>query len=624
MLLEHNYPVYQALEDMLAEHNRAIVVSATGTGKSYVALEYLECHDLHAIVICPTVRICEAWENRSIRVLAITYQKFYRMQDAPKADCYILDEAHHVGGKVWGKAVKRLLDTHTEPIIGLTADSHRYLDDGRDVAEEFWDGHVVYGYDQAEAIDHGILPSATYVCALFAAEDRLKKLKRNAVTDRLISKLELNLRNCGSMDGILRRHMPNGPRKGIIFADNIKSTDLAVEFIRGVYPLEPVTVLHSRMPKQAQKDRYQEFASWNSGYLVAVDMLNEGIHLDGINTIIMLRRTSSPTVFMQQLGRCLTPGNKDVAIFDFVGNKSSLRYVEAHTTLFRCLNEKSAHSSPAPQFIVWDYASEALGILSEIKEMLYQHWTPEEDEIIRKFYPLEGGKCSKRLPGHPLNSVRGRAHVLGVYKNGYGAMIQWTEEEDEIVRKYYEAEGLACLKRLPGRTRSALSHRAGMMGLISDRSRKYQPWTIEEDEIIRNFYPVEGPKCVDRLPGRTEQGVNQRACFLKVCRQRFWKSNEDDIVRRYYPTEGSACAKRLSGRSNSSVMQRAMKLGLSYERRRPRKKPALWTPEEEAIIREYYPLNPALCLEKLPNRTKGALQRKAAYLGVSRFDRESQ
>ena len=37
MLLEHNYPVYQALEDMLAENNKAILVTATGTGKSYVA-----------------------------------------------------------------------------------------------------------------------------------------------------------------------------------------------------------------------------------------------------------------------------------------------------------------------------------------------------------------------------------------------------------------------------------------------------------------------------------------------------------------------------------------------------------------------------------------------------------
>ena len=87
MLLEHNYPVYQALEDMLAEHNRAILVTATGTGKSYVALEYLERHNLHAIVICPTIRICEDWEHRSKRVTAITYQRLCRMTSFPDSDC---------------------------------------------------------------------------------------------------------------------------------------------------------------------------------------------------------------------------------------------------------------------------------------------------------------------------------------------------------------------------------------------------------------------------------------------------------------------------------------------------------------------------------------------------------
>ena len=616
MLLEHNYPVYQALEDMLAEHNRAILVTATGTGKSYVALEYLERHNLHAIVICPTIRICEDWEHRSKRVTAITYQRLCRMTSFPDSDCYIFDEAHHVGGKVWGRVVKLLMDTHNEPIIGLTADSRRYLDGGRDVAMEFWDGHVVYGYDQATAIEKGVLPSATYICALFGVEERLKELKKNAVSDRLISKLEMNLRNCGSMDEILRRHMPAGARKGIIFVDSIKSTDSAVEFIRGMYPLEPVTVLHSSLPKRAQAERYEEFASWDSGYLVAVDMFNEGIHLNGVNTVIMLRRTTSPTVFMQQLGRCLMPGNEAVAIFDFVGNQSSLRYVEVHTTLFRHLNEKTSPFQQPTQFIVWDYASAALDILLQIKESLFQHWSPEEDEIIRKYYPIEGGKCVKRLPRHPRCSVQARAHALGVYKDGYSAMVPWTEDEDEIVREYYETEGLSCLRRLPGRTRAALIHRAGSLGLISDRSRKYQPWMPEEDEILRNFYPAEGPKCINRLPGRTEQGVNQRACFLKVCRQRFWKNDEDDIIRRYYPSEGSSCAKRLAGRTASSVMQRAKKLGLSYERLKIRGRPVLWTAEEEEIIRKYYPVDPGLCLSKLHGRTKPAIQRKAAYLGV--------
>lgn len=42
----------------------------------------------------------------------------------------------------------------------------------------------------------------------------------------------------------------------------------------------------------------------------------------------------------------------------------------------------------------------------------------------------------------------------------------------------------------------------------------------------------------------------------------------------------------------------------------------MWTAEEEEIIRKYYPVDPGLCLSKLHGRTKPAIQRKAAYLGV--------
>ena len=149
MLLEHNYPVYQALEDMLAENNKAILVTATGTGKSYVAMEYLERHNLRALVVCPKHVICTAWEKLTDRVDTMTYHKFSKLSKIPEYDCYIFDEAHHAGSKVWGKAARDFMDTCTVPVIGLTADSKRYSDGGKDVAEELWDDCVVHGYDQA-------------------------------------------------------------------------------------------------------------------------------------------------------------------------------------------------------------------------------------------------------------------------------------------------------------------------------------------------------------------------------------------------------------------------------------------------------------------------------------------
>ncbi|MFR3890928.1 MAG: DUF3427 domain-containing protein [Eggerthellaceae bacterium] len=57
-------------------------------------------------------------------------------------------------------------------------------------------------------------------------------------------------------------------------------------------------------------------------YLFTVNIFNEGIDIPSLNQIIMLRRTESPIVFVQQLGRGLRKANgKEYAlVLDFIGN----------------------------------------------------------------------------------------------------------------------------------------------------------------------------------------------------------------------------------------------------------------------------------------------------------------
>ncbi len=57
-------------------------------------------------------------------------------------------------------------------------------------------------------------------------------------------------------------------------------------------------------------------------YIFTVDIFNEGVDLPEINQVIMLRPTESPVVFIQQLGRGLrkSGGKEYVVILDFIGN----------------------------------------------------------------------------------------------------------------------------------------------------------------------------------------------------------------------------------------------------------------------------------------------------------------
>jgi len=56
--------------------------------------------------------------------------------------------------------------------------------------------------------------------------------------------------------------------------------------------------------------------------LFAVDILNEGVDIPGVNMVLFLRPTESSTIFIQQLGRGLRkyPNKSYVTILDFIGN----------------------------------------------------------------------------------------------------------------------------------------------------------------------------------------------------------------------------------------------------------------------------------------------------------------
>ena len=57
----------------------------------------------------------------------------------------------------------------------------------------------------------------------------------------------------------------------------------------------------------------------------AVDIFNEGLDVPEIDTVLMLRPTESPVIFLQQLGRGLrtSEGKQHLAVVDFIGNHRS-------------------------------------------------------------------------------------------------------------------------------------------------------------------------------------------------------------------------------------------------------------------------------------------------------------
>ena len=76
LLLEHNIPVYENFCKCLEENHECILITATGTGKSYIVEEFLQQHNETALVVVPTKAIAKSWEELSSNVSVVTYTWF--------------------------------------------------------------------------------------------------------------------------------------------------------------------------------------------------------------------------------------------------------------------------------------------------------------------------------------------------------------------------------------------------------------------------------------------------------------------------------------------------------------------------------------------------------------------
>lgn len=96
----------------------------------------------------------------------------------------------------------------------------------------------------------------------------------------------------------------------------------------------------------------------------------------------------------------------------------------------------------------------------------HNRWTEEEDAIIRRYYPSEGGQVLDRLPQRAkMHSLHRRASILGIRVTNPQGHIRWTPEEDALLRQHYYAKGSAGCAQLINRTRHSINRRASYLGI---------------------------------------------------------------------------------------------------------------------------------------------------------------
>ena len=408
-LFEHNRTAYEKVRAMLAARGKAAVVHPTGTGKSFIAFKLAEDNKSSRVLwLSPSEYIFRTQLENLKRacnvefsnISFLTYAKLMLADSDAMSeytpDYIILDEFHRCGAEMWGKGVERLLSTYPEvPVLGLSATNIRYLDNHRDMADELFDGNIASEMTLGEAVVRGILTPPEYVLSIYSCtkdiekyQTRIRKAKTKAMRDEAQKKLDAlrrSLENAEGLDVMFRKHIKDSDGKYIIFCSNVehlRETETHIhEWFKGIDDSPAVYKAYSEDAESSKAfDAFRSDTSSHLKLLLCIDMLNEGVHIDGVSGVILLRPTVSPIIYKQQIGRALAAGSdKNSVIIDVVNNIENLYSVAAiQQEMTDAINYYRGIGQPDrivnETFTITDETRDSKQLFCELEETLSASW----------------------------------------------------------------------------------------------------------------------------------------------------------------------------------------------------------------------------------------------------------
>ena len=382
-LYEHNIRSYEKVKQQFEKDNIAGIVHATGTGKSFNALQLaLDNKDKKIIYVVPygsiiehEKELIEQNENVSLEqdfpnLEFKTYQSFVNMSDDEiidlDVDLLILDEFHHIGAPIWGQRINTLIDAHEDlQIFGMTAYTVR--DRGtsyeRDMVnpenDELFSNKVVSNYDLCDAMIEEVLPKPNYKSGYVFLEETCEYLENK------INSLNSNSKDYKELAPLLKdlkKRAHEAPGLSDIFKTNIKPDGKYIYFCplnpeNGVNDMDSIMSearnwIHemglteddyefymttsdmgndgkrNREAFYNDKDLKQNDTSNKLRIMFAINQYNEGVHVPGLDGVIMGRSTQSDIIFFEQLGRALSAGKDNTKEYEELMKKDKEELIE--------------------------------------------------------------------------------------------------------------------------------------------------------------------------------------------------------------------------------------------------------------------------------------------------------
>lgn len=335
------------LKNLMAKKcDRALLISATGTGKTYAsAFAMRELGFKKVLFLVHREQILKQAQASYKKVLPSdistgllsgnykeieadylfsTIQTMSRSNmlenfERDRFECIIIDETHKAGAESYHKIINYF---KPKLLLGMTASPER-----------------TDGFDIYKLFDHNIASEIRLQDAL--KEDLLCPFHYFGISDLEVDGKTIDdnsdfsfLANEARVDHIIKQaeyYGHDGDRvKGLIFCSrNEEAKELSKEFNKRGYNTVALSGSNTQDEREEAIQRLEmdcgnmsSNAEKTLDYIFTVDIFNEGVDIPEVNQIIMLRPTISAIVFVQQLGRGLRKSdNKEyVVVLDFIGN----------------------------------------------------------------------------------------------------------------------------------------------------------------------------------------------------------------------------------------------------------------------------------------------------------------
>ena len=336
---------------------RAIVISATGTGKTYLsAFDVREFHPKRMLYVANRATILKAARESYQRVLGCDEAELGLLTGSSKQhdakyvfasvdtlrrhmeewyepddfDYVLIDEAHHSGANNY----RSVIDYFSEArfMLGMTATPERT--DSFDIFALF-DHNIAYEIRLQKALDEDMLcPFHYYGVHEFLGDDGSRVDSAEGISKSDKRQIQYSLEELTEPSRVryiirkLEQYGSYGQQvTGLVFCSRIDEAEQLSHLFnqetnqQAERPYRTVAISGKTSLKDVE-NAVNRLEAGELDYIFTVDKFNEGIDIPAINQIVMLRNTESSIVFTQQLGRGLRkfPHKTCVTVIDFIGN----------------------------------------------------------------------------------------------------------------------------------------------------------------------------------------------------------------------------------------------------------------------------------------------------------------